>query len=51
MMAELAKAQPIGKIARPEEVAGVAVSLCSDLASFLTGADLPLDGGVLNLRG
>ena len=51
MMAELAKTQPIGRMARPDEVAGLAVYLCSDLASFLTGADLLFDGGVLNLRG
>jgi 2-keto-3-deoxy-L-fuconate dehydrogenase len=51
MLAELAKTQPVGRMARPEEVAGLAVYLCSDLASFLTGADLPFDGGVLNLRG
>jgi 2-keto-3-deoxy-L-fuconate dehydrogenase len=51
MMAELAKTQPIGRMATPDEVAGFAVYLCSDLASFLTGADLPFDGGVLNLRG
>lgn len=51
MMLELAKTQPIGRMARPEEVAGLAVYLCSDLAAFLTGADVPFDGGVLNLRG
>jgi 2-keto-3-deoxy-L-fuconate dehydrogenase len=51
MMAELAAAQPIGRMAQPDEVAGLAAYLCSDLASFLTGADLPFDGGVLNLRG
>jgi len=51
MMAELSAAQPIGRMARPDEVAGLAVYLCSDLAGFLTGADLPFDGGVLNLRG
>ena len=51
MLAELAKTQPVGRMARPEEVAGLAVYLCSDLASFLTGADVPFDGGVLNLRG
>jgi 2-keto-3-deoxy-L-fuconate dehydrogenase len=51
MMAVLAKTQPIGRMARPDEVAGLAVYLCSDMASFLTGADIPFDGGVLNLRG
>jgi 2-keto-3-deoxy-L-fuconate dehydrogenase len=51
MLQALAKTQPIGRMARPEEVAGLAVYLCSDAASFLTGADIPFDGGVLNLRG
>jgi 2-keto-3-deoxy-L-fuconate dehydrogenase len=51
MLQQLAKTQPIGRMARPEEVAGLTAYLCSDLASFLTGADIPFDGGVLNLRG
>jgi 2-keto-3-deoxy-L-fuconate dehydrogenase len=51
MLGELARTQPIGRMATPAEVAGMAVYLCSDLASFLTGADIPFDGGVLNLRG
>jgi 2-keto-3-deoxy-L-fuconate dehydrogenase len=51
MMAVLSKTQPVGRMARPEEIAGMAVYLCSDMASFLTGADIPFDGGVLNLRG
>lgn len=51
IMAELAKTQPVGRMARPDEVATLAVYLCSDQASFVTGADLPFDGGVLNLRG
>jgi 2-keto-3-deoxy-L-fuconate dehydrogenase len=50
MLAVLEKTQPIGRMAKPEEVAGLAVYLCSDLASFLTGADVPFDGGLLNLR-
>jgi 2-keto-3-deoxy-L-fuconate dehydrogenase len=51
MLRELALTQPVGRMARPEEVAGLAAYLCSDLAGFLTGADIPFDGGVLNLRG
>jgi 2-keto-3-deoxy-L-fuconate dehydrogenase len=51
MFQKLSQTQPIGRMAQPEEVAGLAVYLCSDIAGFLTGADLPFDGGVLNLRG
>ena len=51
MMDVLSKTQPVGRMARPDEIAGLAVYLCSDMASFLTGADIPFDGGVLNLRG
>lgn len=50
MLAELEKTQPIGRMATPDEVAGLAVYLCSDLAGFITGADIPFDGGVLNLH-
>jgi NAD(P)-dependent dehydrogenase (short-subunit alcohol dehydrogenase family) len=50
MMAELSAAQPIGRMAKPDEVAGLAAYLCSEQASFLTGADVLFDGGVLNLR-
>ena len=51
MMAVLEKTQPIGRMATPDEIAGLVALLCSDMASFLTGADIPFDGGVLNLRG
>jgi len=51
MYEKLAKAQPIGRMAEPDEVASVALFLCSDEASFITGADYPLDGGFFNLRG
>ncbi len=51
MFDKLAKSQPIGRMAEPEEVASVALFLCSDEASFITGADYPLDGGFFNLRG
>ncbi len=36
---------PIGRIGRPEEVAELIVWLCSSRASFVTGANIPIDGG------
>ena len=37
---------PMGRTGRPEEVANAALFLLSDEASFVTGAALPVDGGV-----
>ncbi|MGC8550831.1 MAG: SDR family NAD(P)-dependent oxidoreductase [Acidobacteriaceae bacterium] len=51
MYAKLSNAQPIGRMGSPEEVASLALFLCSDNAAFITGADIPLDGGFFNLRG
>lgn len=51
MFDKLARSQPMGRMAEPEEVASLALFLCSDEASFVTGADYPLDGGFFNLRG
>lgn len=50
MFAKLSAAQPIGRMAKPEEVASLAVYLCSDEASFVTGSAYLIDGGAVNLR-
>jgi NAD(P)-dependent dehydrogenase (short-subunit alcohol dehydrogenase family) len=47
---KLSKYQPIGRMGSPEEVARLAVFLCSDEAAFITGAAYPIDGGVLGMR-
>lgn len=49
-MKELAAAQPIGRMGTPEEIAQLALYLCSDAASFITGADYLIDGGWMNVR-
>jgi len=51
MFQRLSKAQPIGRMAEPGEVASLALFLCSDEAAFITGVDYPIDGGWFNLRG
>lgn len=48
VLKELSEYQPMGRMGSPEEVAFLALYLCSDEASFVTGQAYPLDGGVLN---
>ena len=50
MYEKLAKTQPIGRMAKPIEVAYLALFLCSDEAGFITGCDYPLDGGFTRLN-
>ncbi len=45
--ASYAKLQPIGRMGTSEEIAAVALFLCSDASSFLTGVALPADGGIM----
>lgn len=50
MFDKLSKTQPIGRMATPEEIANLALYLCSDEAAFITGTDYPIDGGFLTLN-
>lgn len=47
---KLSKSQPIGRMAKPEEIASLALYLCSDEAAFITGCDYPIDGGFIHLN-
>lgn len=50
MFDKLSKTQPIGRMGRPDEIAALALYLCSDEASFVTGTDYPIDGGFIKLN-
>jgi NAD(P)-dependent dehydrogenase (short-subunit alcohol dehydrogenase family) len=47
MLEEFAEGEPVGRMGTPEEVANAVIWLCSDLAGFVTGATLAVDGGRL----
>jgi NAD(P)-dependent dehydrogenase (short-subunit alcohol dehydrogenase family) len=47
---KLAASQPIGRMGTPEEIASLALYLCSDEAGFITGSDYPIDGGFIRIN-
>jgi NAD(P)-dependent dehydrogenase (short-subunit alcohol dehydrogenase family) len=49
VFAQLAAAQPIGRMGTPDEVAHLALYLCSDEAAFVTGSAYTIDGGATSL--
>ena len=51
MFEQLSKTQPIGRMATSDEVAALALYLCSNEAAFITGTDYPIDGGFITLNG
>lgn len=50
MFDKLSKSQPIGRMGKVEEVAGLICFLCSDDAAFMTGTNVPVDGGFVTLN-
>jgi len=50
MFEQLARTQPIGRMGEPEEVAELALFLCSDAAAFITGSNYAIDGGFVSLK-
>ena len=50
MFDTLSQSQPIGRMGTPEEVADLALFLCSEQASFITGSDYAIDGGFIKLN-
>ncbi|MCX8491213.1 MAG: glucose 1-dehydrogenase [Cyclobacteriaceae bacterium] len=50
MFEKLSKSQPIGRMGTADEVAQMALYLCSDKATFITGTNFPLDGGFVTLN-
>lgn len=50
MFKQLSATQPIGRMAKPEEIGALALYLCSDEASFITGSNYLIDAGFSNLK-
>src|SRR5438046_166567 len=50
MFEQLSRTQPIGRMGRPEEIAELALFLCSDAADFITGCNYAIDGGFVTLK-
>lgn len=50
MFDKLSKTQPIGRMGKPDEIAKLALFLCSDAAGFITGCNYPIDGGFITLN-
>jgi len=50
MLQKLSQSQPIGRMGTEDEVAQLALYLCSEQASFITGTNFPIDGGFIKLN-
>jgi NAD(P)-dependent dehydrogenase (short-subunit alcohol dehydrogenase family) len=50
MFEKLSKTQPVGRMGKPQEIADLALFLCTDEASFITGSNYGIDGGYVTLN-
>jgi len=50
MFEKLSQTQPIGRMGKPEEIAYLALYLCSKESGFITGSFYPIDGGFITLN-
>jgi len=50
MFEKLSKSQPIGRMGKVDEIAGLIIYLCSEEAAFITGSNFPVDGGFVTLN-
>ena len=50
MFENLSKTQPIGRMGIPQEIADLALFLCSNESSFITGSNYGIDGGYITLN-
>ena len=50
MFENLSKTQPIGRMGMPQEIADLALFLCSNESSFITGSNYGIDGGYITLN-
>lgn len=50
MFDKLSQSQPIGRMGKPDEIAALALFLCSNESGFITGCDYPIDGGFIKLN-
>ena len=50
MFDQLSRTQPIGRMGQPDEIAELALFLCSDAGAFITGSNVPIDGGFVTLK-